>query len=109
MTPRRWQPGWYGVVGGVPFRVVPGRKGEGDRRLEWWTDLSWQPVPMAAAFLLVDFFTENEDHLAVLRPHWRVPGGDYFFGALHEARHHGWEVATAKVQEQRGRREGDAA
>jgi len=102
---RRWVGGEYIVVAGLPFRVIEGRKAPGDLRLEWGPDSSWQPVPMAAAFLLVDFFTENEDHLTAFRPHWSSPGGDWFMGELQRARHHGWQSATALLMEQRRRRE----
>lgn len=98
---RRWTPGTATTVSGTRFRVVPGMKGDGDLRLEWWTPEGWLPIEMAAAFLMTDFFVENEEHLRQFRPHWRETGADYFFGFLRLSVANGWETARDKLAQQR--------
>ena len=61
---RRWSAGQaVSIPGGYTFRVVPGSKAADDLRLEWHTSAGWRPVPMAVAFVLVDFLAENERSL----------------------------------------------
>ena len=94
------------MIAGVPFRVVPGRKAPGDLRVEWGTsDSTWTAVPMSAAFLLTDFFCENEDWLAQFNPHWRYTGTEWFLKEQAGAARLGWKQAAERVDEQRKRRE----
>ena len=99
---RRWSAGQaVSIPGGYTFRVVPGSKAADDLRLEWHTSAGWRPVPMAVAFVLVDFLAENEDALTPYRPHWAVPGGDWFMGECQRARRHGWVEAQRRIEEAR--------
>lgn len=50
-------------TGGLPFRVVPGRKGPGDLVLEVWAVSMWKPVEMRAIGMVHAFLCENEDRL----------------------------------------------
>lgn len=98
---RRWKPWWTGRVSGVQFRIVPGRKEDGDLRLEVLAGRAWQPVHMAMAALLTDFFVENEEHLRQFRPHWQQTGRAFFLAFLADAVTRGWEAASADLQAQR--------
>lgn len=98
MRTGRWRAGWQHTEAGVSFRVVVGKKdvqSDGsteDLRLEWkGNDGYWQPVTFAAAYILVDFFAENEDIRTKFQPHWQVQGGDYFMRSVDKARRVGWE------------------
>lgn len=100
---RRWTAGTTANVSGIWFRVVTGKKENGDLRLEWRVAGEWRAVEMAAAFLMTDFFVENEEHLRQYRPHWRQTGADYFFGFLKEAVANGWSEAQAHLKDQQNR------
>jgi len=97
---RRWGPGTY-ELHGMRFRVVPGRKEDGDLRLEWSVRGEWRPVKMAVAAFLVDFFVENEEHLRQFRPHWRSTGEAFFIAFLRDAVARGWQAAAATLERQR--------
>lgn len=102
---RRWTAGSSATISGLEFRVVDGNKEPGDLRVEWRTATGWQPVEMAAAFYLVDFFVDNEDHLKQFRPHWTETAADFFFGHLWMAVKKGWTEARDTVVRDRQRRE----
>lgn len=101
---RRWQAGTTVTAGPFELRVVDGRKGAGDLRLEVLTADGWMAVPMVLGAVVADFFCENEDHLGQFRPHWRSGGGDFFMAYLQEARFRGWQVAEARLQGDKERR-----
>jgi hypothetical protein len=98
---RRWAAGQVLQVQGYTFRVVPGSKAADDLRLEELTREGWRPVPMAVAFVLVDFLAENEDALTPHRPWWTTPGGDWFMGEVWRARYQGWAEAQRRIEEAR--------
>jgi hypothetical protein len=89
------------MAGNGLFRVVTGRKGPDDLRLEQFVDGQWVPVFMEEAFMLVDFFHENEQWLEQHRDHWRRGGGSYFLDAVREAAAAGWEVPAGRIRVQR--------
>lgn len=88
-------------VSGLRFRVVPGRKADGDLRLEWSTAGGWVPVSMTAAALMTDFFVENEDYLRQFRPHWRMTATEKLFDFLGVAIGQGWTVAGGQLEDER--------
>lgn len=97
---RRWTTGRH-KVSGVPMRVVEGAKVPGDLRLEWWDGRYWVPVKMELAFFLVDFFTENEQHIKQYRSWWRQNGDRYFLDQCVAAVRDGWQAAADRVRRQR--------
>ena len=48
---------------GLKFRVVPGKKGNGDRRLEVKTMLGWRAVHMETVWRMMFHFARNEERL----------------------------------------------
>lgn len=99
---RRWSVGWTGVVAGIRFRVLEGRKAPGDLRLQnFTTSAGWVDTPMALNFMLTDFFCENEDHLKSYRPTWRKSGAAYHFEKLSKSVREGWESAETELRTQR--------
>lgn len=92
--PFRWTVGMREVVDGLPMRVTAGRKDPQDLRLEWWTPDGWQPMTFRAAFIMCDFFFENEH---VLYPPPRYKGGHYFLRHVQIACDRGWEAAWDRV------------
>ena len=67
-------------------------------------------MTFAAAYILVDFFAENEDVRTDSNPHWQVQGGDYFMESIGKARRVGWEQTNREdVLEPRARLEGTPA
>jgi hypothetical protein len=102
---RRFAPGWERHIAGLRFRVVPGKKANGDLRLDWETPTGWRAVPMSVGFLLADFLHENEEALkaAGYFPGYAV-GGDYYLRQLRAAVDEGWEAATNRLAQQRQER-----
>ncbi len=88
-------------MNGLLFRIVQGKKGPDDRRLD--VETRFLPVHMRLGGLLADFFYENEGIL--YPPDEGFAGGNYYLGYLHQAARQGWQVADDKLQEERrGRR-----
>lgn len=102
---RRWRERSPYQVGGVWYRVVKGRKGADDLRLEHHVEGRWTPVYMAETFMQADFFAENEQWLEQERDHWRQGGAAYFLSQIAEAVRYGWERVAERITDQRGRRE----
>ena len=102
---RRWSPGMVLSIDGLSIRVVPGKKADGDLRLEWRVDGRWRPVTMTSVAVLADFFADNEDwHFDARTAHarsWTNPGGEYFLEFLREAATGGWRGADARLQAQK--------
>ena len=97
MTGRRWRDGWSRRIDGISFRIVRGRKGPNDLRLDWYVDGQWRPIHMRIAALLTDFFYENED---VLYPP-PAKGGQKILDYLRWAAKNGWEKAEAGLRAER--------
>jgi hypothetical protein len=71
--------------------------------MEWQTDDGWQPVTMAAAAIMADFFFDNED---VLYPPSRgFKGGRKFMEFLRLAVKEGWQTAVHGLQRERAAKE----
>jgi hypothetical protein len=107
---RRFHPGMVFHVGSIPHRIVYGEKpsgmpGEVDLRLDHKVTTPdgrfWLPVPMALAFLYVDFFTENEE---VLYP-WPKKGAGKFTDACHVAIRDGWQKSGLVLDEERAEKQ----
>jgi hypothetical protein len=101
---RRWHAGDRETVSGVDFRVTQGRKAPTDLRIEWRTASGWMPVDMAAVFVLVDFFADNERALQEYRPHWRVDGDVYFLRNVKQAGVKGWRHPSDELRKHRDNR-----
>jgi hypothetical protein len=101
---RRWSPAEPFQCGGLWYRVTQGAKGKQDLRLEQHDGRRWVPVYMEQAFMMSDFFHENEQWLEQERPHWRKPGGSYFLEQLREAVAGGWQGPADRIKRQRGSR-----
>jgi len=101
MVTRRWKAGMAGDCGGIPWRIVPGRKGPGDLRLELFANGQWLAVKMDLGFLMADFFFENEE---LLHPPAKGNlGGSMYTGHCLMAIAHGWETARQWLAVQRER------
>lgn len=94
----------YTTSDGLRFRIVRGRKTPRtpnnyadpvDLRIDVWANERWQPVHMETAFLLVNFFYENED---VLYPKPRLQGGDYFLEECRKAYGLGYQWPTDGIE-----------
>ena len=81
-------------LAGIWFRVVEGRKGPEDLRMDWLTESGWVAIPFVVLYLLTHFLTENED---VLYPP-PAAGGDKLMTELWWARRRGWRHAEARLE-----------
>jgi predicted negative regulator of RcsB-dependent stress response len=52
---------------------------------------------------MVDFFAENEDHIAQHKSFWRHNGEAYFLMGIGDAVRMGWRWAASKLRAQRDR------
>jgi hypothetical protein len=98
MSDRRFQAGQEYTISGLQFRVVAGKKGPDDLRLEVMNDAgNYRPVLMSLGLFLADFFGENEDYL------YPPPGagGDYYISECWRARRQGWEEAALHLVRQK--------
>ena len=94
MNPR-WNPAMQFALGGIEFRVRPGRKADGDLVLEWMTSEGWRAIPMSVGLMLNDFHYSVEDHLY---PPPFYKGGRYWLEYVRHAVDHGWRKAWAGVE-----------
>lgn len=84
---------------------MPGVKSPDDLVLQRLDNGRWVPVYMEEAFLMVDFFHENESALNPYRPNWRRTGGTYFLTEVMDAARHGWLVPTRRLRAHRSRKD----
>ena len=93
-------------ISGVDFRILDGRKGDGDQRIEWLTRHGWVPPDMAVAFVLADFFDQNEEAISKNPEHrfWAHGGAAFFSGYLNLALEAGWRKARDEVIRLRGKK-----
>jgi hypothetical protein len=90
------------TISGIDLMIEEGTKAPGDLRvLARGSDGQWRPVHMALALYLVDFFTENEEHLRTHRGHWRQNGDTYFLRKCIQAVRHGWRSVAEEIRRQR--------
>ena len=100
---RRFRAGDTFRVGNMDFRVVPGRKGPGDLRLDWrynnraGTGSPWYPLDLEVIALSVDVIADNENYL------YPPPasGGDYVRKYVMSALRDGWNAAQTRLILQR--------
>jgi hypothetical protein len=92
-------PGDNGEINGVVWRVVAGRKADGDMAVELRT-AEWVRTKMALPLLLSDFHYQVED---ILFPRALGQyGGEYFLHAVAQScREHGWEQVSKRVELER--------
>lgn len=93
-----------GVIHLDPFdyRLVPGKKGPGDLRLDWrWADRyctsEWRPVELDHAFLIADVIASIED---VTHP-YPERGGALVFAFIKDVRTRGWRQVRHDLHLQR--------
>lgn len=93
------------------YRLVAGRKGPGDLRLEWrWNDAGrvspWRPVELDHVALIVDAIADNENYLYP----FPYSGGDKVRRFVMTALRDGWRTARHDLhleRMQKDLREGD--
>lgn len=101
---RRFRDGQHFEFGDVEYRIVRGRKGPDDLRLDRRFHSRWVPVTLDDTFLVVDVIADNEN---VLFPP-PASGGGKVWKALKTALQYGWHRARHDLQLERMRRdEGD--
>lgn len=99
LNPRRFKAGQAGTFDGIRFRVVAGRKADGDLVLEWETPTGWERITMHTVGLIVDFLYENE-HL-LYPPEQGHLGGDKLMKHLEKAVQAGWEKAAQVLDDEK--------
>lgn len=107
LSTRRWKVGDKGMVSGIPYRIVQGRKAADDLVIELYANGRWRRVGMEVGFLLADFFADNEDR--VLYPNDRARrvaagGGEYYMSECWRAVKDGWQSAAQKLRLERAAR-----
>lgn len=90
----------------MEYRLVPGKKGRGDLRLDWrWADgyctSEWRPVELDHALLIVDVIARIED---ITHP-YPERGGAYTFDFIKAVRTKGWRQARHDLHQQRMQRD----
>lgn len=101
MSDRRFQLGDRIELAPMEYRLVRGRKGPDDLRLDWRpTELDWRPVELDHAFLIVDAIADNEN---VLYP-YPAAGGGKVNAAIRVALRDGWQRARLDLHAERARR-----
>lgn len=96
-TTRRWYAGQSFSIDDMHFRVVAGKKGPDDLRLDQLVDGKWVAVRMAVGGMMADFFFENEE---VLYPP-PAKGGKKYLDYVRDAARFGWERAEAALRVER--------
>lgn len=92
------------TISGIDLRISQGSKSPDDLRCDArGSDGQWRPVHMALGLFLVDFFTENEEHLREHRGHWRQNGDTYFLRKCVMAVREGWRAVAEEIERQRRR------
>jgi len=86
------------------FRHIPGRKRNGDRRLEVWMPddagvVKWLPVSMVDVFFMHEFFCDNEERVYPQVDGYK--GWQYWVDALKVARKQGWQKARISLHLER--------
>ena len=104
MTERRWKAGDEGYCNEIRYRVVTGRKGPDDLRLDLFINGDWQPAKMEIGFLMADFFFENEHALYPRARGYR--GGFEYLKALQDASRYGWQATQRQLRTQQSRLRG---
>jgi hypothetical protein len=98
---RRFKSGEQFQHDGIWYRLVPGRKGRGDLRLEWASaGFPWRPVTLDHVAIIVDAIADNEN---VLYPP-PAAGGGYVWKFLRQVLREGWRPAVHDLQLQRDRK-----
>lgn len=88
---RRFNEGDTFRLQGIDFRVVRGKKGPADLRLDWLLSVGWQPVCVDIVGLIADFVYENENYLY---PPPRFKGGEKFMAYIRQAVGDGYRQAN---------------
>lgn len=88
-------------IGGVEARIVTGRKGPDDLRLDLRAR-EFVPVKMSLGFLFADFFAQNEGVLYPTKDGFQ--GGDLYLHYLKGAVLLGWEAVAEQLEIERARK-----
>lgn len=90
----------------MDYRLVPGKKGRGDLRLDWrWADgyytSDWRPVELDHTFLIADIIAQIED---ITHP-YPQRGGAMVFDFIKAVRTKGWRQVRHDLHLQRMQRD----
>ena len=109
MSAPEFKAGQHGEAGrGVEYRVVSGKKGPQDLRLDIRVGGGdWVSAPMGLGFLMHDFFFQNESKQYA--QDYRFQGGAKYVNACLEAVRDGWRkpYSTLMADRERKRRRDD--
>jgi len=99
---RRFHAGEMFRIPPMEYRIVNGKKGSGDLRLDWrYSDKGrispWRPVELDHVALIVDAIADNENYLYP----FPAAGGAYVFKFVKTALRDGWNKARHDLQLQR--------
>ena len=94
---RRFHEGDTFTIPPLEYRMVRGRKGPDDLKLEWRYVAPWRPVELDHVGLIVDAIAENEN---VLYPP-PAAGGGYVWRFVRKALQYGWIAARNELHLQR--------
>lgn len=102
---RRFRAGETFRIPPMDYRVVKGKKGPDDLRLDWrWSDEDgrispWRPVELDHVALIVDAIADNENVIHA----YPEKGGAYVVTFVRQAFREGWCKARSNLHEQRKR------
>ena len=97
-TPRRFKAGDRFQIDGIWYRLIPGRKGPSDLRLEWYMPvMKWRAVTLDHAALILDAISDNEN---VLYPP-PAAGGGKVVQFVRQVFREGWGKAVYQLQMER--------
>lgn len=97
---RRFHEGDTFVIPPMEYRIVRGRKGPADLRVDWRHISEWRPVELDHVGLIVDAIADNEN---VLYPP-PAAGGAYVWRFLRTALRDGWATARDQLHRERAAR-----
>lgn len=93
-----FQAGQTGTLNGIEWQIVPGRKADGDLRMNIRAR-EFRAVPMSLSFLFADFHYQVEGHLYPKADGFL--GGEKFMRGLNGAITIGWEAAVEWLERER--------
>ena len=101
MTERRFHDGEVFDIPPMQYRVVRGKKGPDDLRLDWRWATDWRPVELDHVAIIVDAIADNEN---VLYPP-PARGGAKTWTFVQTAFKHGWRKARHDLHLERANRD----
>ena len=101
MTGRRFHDGETFEIPPLQYRLVRGRKGPDDLRLDWRWVTDWRPVELDHVALIVDAIADNEN---ILYPP-PAAGGGKVYQLVRQALREGWRKARHDLHLERMQRD----